>query len=101
MYVMTQEGKNSANHDLFNPFAVNAIDAPIREHPATFLYCCPVAILEWNIGQDIVLPPVAILESLVFHRSHPPQDIERYLGHYPFSSDVDIGQTRHPALPDR
>ena len=80
---------------------MSAVDAPIRDLPAASQYQFAVAVLEWSTGFVIVLPPVAILESLVFHRSHPPQDIERYLGHYPFSSDVDIGQTRHPALPDR
>jgi hypothetical protein len=65
-----QQGKNSANHSLTNPFCVYVVYAPIRDLPAASQYQLAVAVLEWSTGFVIVLPPVAILESLVFHRSH-------------------------------
>jgi len=49
---------------------MSAVDAPIRDLPAASQYQFAVAVLEWSTGFVIVLPPVAILESLVFHRSH-------------------------------
>jgi len=81
----------SAIHKFINPLTLYAVHAPTWDLPATLRYCCPVTVLEWKSGHDFVLPPVTKLESLLSHRPHPPQDIERYLGHYPFSSDVDIG----------
>jgi hypothetical protein len=58
---------SSPNHDLINPLAMHAVYAPIRELPATHPYCCTVAVLEWNSGHIIVLPPVAKLEPSIFH----------------------------------
>jgi len=46
---------------------MHAVYAPIREFPATHPYCCTVAVLEWNSGHIIVLPPVAKLEPSIFH----------------------------------
>jgi len=66
------QGKNSANHEFINPLALFAVYAPAWDLPATFLYCCPITVLEWNSGHDFVLPPATKLESPVSHRSYPP-----------------------------
>jgi len=63
----------SANNALVNPLDLYVAYAPIRDLPATFLYCCPVTVLEWNSGHVYVLPPVAKMESLVSHRSRSPR----------------------------
>ena len=63
--------KNSANHNLINPLGLYVVYSPIWNLPATFFYCGPVTVLEWNTRHDIVLPPVAKLESLISHRSCP------------------------------
>jgi hypothetical protein len=60
----------SANHDLFNPLAMSAVDAPNRDLPAASPYQFAVAVLEWSTGLVIILPPVAQLESPIFHRPH-------------------------------
>ncbi len=57
--------------EFINPLALYLDHAPTRDLPATFPYCCPVTVLEWKIGYSIVLPPVAELESLIFHSPHP------------------------------
>jgi hypothetical protein len=75
----------SVNHDLANPLAVNVVYAPIRDLSATFRYCCPVTVLEWNAGHVIVLPPVTKLKPFVSRHTQPPQDIERYSKPYSFS----------------
>jgi hypothetical protein len=58
----------SANY--INHCGLYAVYAPIREFPATFIYCCPVTVLEWNSGHDTVPASVAKLESLISHCSH-------------------------------
>ena len=102
MRVVTQEGKNSPNPELVNPFALYVAYAPTRDLPTTFLYCYPATVLEWNSGHVIVLPPVAKLEPLIAHRSRP-QDMSND-GTLPlfWESGFDIGQMRHPlpAWPD-
>jgi hypothetical protein len=35
----------SVNHGLINPLDLYIVNAPIRDFPATLLYCYPVAIL--------------------------------------------------------
>jgi len=61
----------SANHELINPLTLYAVHAPTRDLPATFLYCCPVTVLEWDFGHVFVLPPFAKLESLIHHVPGP------------------------------
>jgi hypothetical protein len=61
------KGRDSANHGLINPFGLYIVYAPIRDSPATFPYCCPTTVLEWEAGHDLVLPPVVISESIIFH----------------------------------
>ena len=48
---------------------MHAVYTPVWEQPATFPYCCPITVLEWKVGHDIILPPVAKLETLIAHRS--------------------------------
>ena len=62
-------GMDSVNHNLINPLGLYVVYASIWDLPATFLYCCPVTVLEWNSGHVIILPPVAKVGSLVSHRS--------------------------------
>jgi len=46
---------------------MHAVAAPIRGLPATFPYCCSVAVLEWKAERVIVLSPVAKLEPSIYH----------------------------------
>jgi len=62
---------DSANNDLFNPLAMHTVYAPVRDHPATFPYCCSVTILEWKIGYICILPPVGKPGSPASHCSPP------------------------------
>jgi len=62
----------SVNDGLGNPLSLYVVNAPIRNLPATFIYCCPVTVLEWNPEHVIVLPPVTELESFVFHHTRTP-----------------------------
>ena len=57
----------SANYTLINPLNLYVAYAPIRDLPATFLYCFPVTILEWNSGHAFVLPPVFRPDSIFFN----------------------------------
>ena len=53
-----------------NPLNLYVGYTPIRDLPTTFLYCCPVTVLEWNIGHDTVMPPVVNPESFINYHSH-------------------------------
>lgn len=61
------KGRSLANHDLINPLGLYVVYAPIWNLPATFPYCCPTTVLEWKAGHDIVLPPVVLPGSVIFH----------------------------------
>ena len=61
------KGRDSANLDLINPLGLYIVYAPFWNLPATFPYCCPTTVLEWETGHDLVLPPVVIPESIIFH----------------------------------
>ena len=61
------KGRDSVNHGLINPLGLYIVYAPFWNLPATFPYCCPTTVLEWEAGHDLVLPPVAIPESIIFH----------------------------------
>jgi hypothetical protein len=57
--------QNPAHYNFFISLDMHAVRVPIRDHPATFLYWCPVIVLGWNTVQIISLPPVAKQEPLV------------------------------------
>ena len=61
------KGRDSANHGLINPLGLYIVYTPIWDLPATCPYCCPATVLEWKAGHDLVLPPVVIPESIIFH----------------------------------
>ena len=61
------KGRGSANHGLINPLGLYIVYAPFWNLPATFPYCCPSTVLEWKAEHDLVLPPVVISESIIFH----------------------------------
>ena len=46
---------------------------PIWDLPATFPYCHPVTVLEWNSGLVFVLTSVTEPGSLIIHCSIPPR----------------------------
>jgi hypothetical protein len=60
-----------ANHNLLDPLGFYVVYAPIRDLPATFLYYHPVTLLGWKAERDIILSPVVILESIIFHIHSP------------------------------
>jgi hypothetical protein len=48
---------------------------PIWDLPATFPYCHPVTVLEWNSGLVFVLTSITKPGSLIIHCSIPSQDV--------------------------
>jgi hypothetical protein len=65
------QGRDAASHEFINPLALYLDHAPAWYLPAAFPYCYPITVLEWNFGHVFVLSPVAKLESLISHYSHP------------------------------
>ena len=65
--------KFSPKQGITKPFGFYVACTPIWELPATFVYCCPVTILEWDSGHVIILTPVSRLGSLIIHCSIPPR----------------------------
>lgn len=61
-------------------FELGVVITPIRNLPATLLYCCPVTVLEWNSGHVSLLSPVAKLKPPIFHLSHPYSGYDRLSG---------------------
>jgi hypothetical protein len=66
---VSPQGKQSASHNLINPLCLYAVDAPIRDLPATLPYRYTVAVLEWKAGRVTVLSSIAWLEASIFHYS--------------------------------
>ena len=60
------------NHDLINPLDLYVANAPVRNFPTTLPYCCPTAVLEWETERTIILSPIFILTSIIFHL-HPQE----------------------------
>jgi hypothetical protein len=65
------KGGGSANHSLINPLDLYIVYTPFWDLSATFPYCCPATVLEWETGHALVLPPVGIPESFIFHVPAP------------------------------
>jgi hypothetical protein len=57
---------------LFNQLGLYAAYASIVGSSATFPYCCPGTVLEWNPGHTHILPPVSRLRFNLCHCPHPP-----------------------------
>jgi hypothetical protein len=89
MDIATPQGKDSADDYFFNPLSMHAVYASVWNISSTFLYCRPVTILEWNAEYFIILSPVVIPESIIFHLIPPPR-YELYVKRYPLSADQEL-----------
>ncbi|MBW1791457.1 MAG: hypothetical protein JRJ14_04190 [Deltaproteobacteria bacterium] len=58
---------SSVHYDLVNPFGLNMTVPPVRNPSTALLYRGTIAILEWGVRHNSVMPSVAILSPSVLH----------------------------------